>query len=187
MYFEEETFEQVDFSKKRIKIGEYENCTFLDCDFSNSDISELNFIDCEFKGCNLSMVNLDNTIFNNVIFIDCKMLGLQFENCNDLLLSISFYNCTLNHSSFSGVDSKITTFENSKLHEVDFTNSDLSKSIFNNCDFQNATFVNTNLQESDFTSSYNYVIDPEINRIRKAKFDLPGVLGLLTKYDIKIT
>lgn len=186
MYFEEETFEHVNFTKKHIKAGEYENCTFLDCDFSNSDISGLNFIDCEFKGCNLSMVLMHDTIFNNVIFTDCKMLGLQFENCNDLLLTISFFNCTLNHSLFSGIDLKKTTFEKSILHEVDFANTDLYKSVFKGCDLQNSLFVNTNLQESDFTGSFNYLIDPEINRIRKAKFDLPGVLGLLAKYDIKI-
>jgi uncharacterized protein YjbI with pentapeptide repeats len=81
---------------------------------------------------------------------------------------------------------KNTIFENSKLHDVDFTNADLYKSVFNKCDLQNATFVNANLQESNFKESYNYVIDPEINRIRKASFDLPGALGLLAKHDIKI-
>jgi len=29
MYFEEETFEQVDFSKNRYKKGEYEDCVFV--------------------------------------------------------------------------------------------------------------------------------------------------------------
>nr|WP_319393977.1 pentapeptide repeat-containing protein [uncultured Desulfobacter sp.] len=186
MYFEEETFEQVDFSKNRHKKGAYEDCIFLNCDFSTSDISEFNFIDCEFNGCNFSMAKMNQTIFNNGKFMDCKMLGMAFESCDDLLLSISFYNCILNHSSFDGVNLKNTTFENSKLHDVDFTNADLYKSVFNNCDLHNATFINANLQESIFKASYNYVIDPDVNRIRKASFDLPGALGLLAKYDIKI-
>jgi uncharacterized protein YjbI with pentapeptide repeats len=130
MYFEKKTFEQVDFSKNRNKNGEYENCVFLICDFSTSDISEFNFIDCEFKGCNLSMVKMNKTIFNNGLFMDCKMLGMQFESCDDLLLSISFYNCILNHSSFNRDNLKNTIFENSKLHDVDFTSLFLTSVIY---------------------------------------------------------
>ena len=132
------------------------------------------------------MAKMNRTIFNNGKFMDCKMLGMEFESCDDLLLSINFYNCTLNHSSFNGVNLKNTTFEDSKLYDVDFTNADLYKVVFNNCDLHNAIFINANLQEAIFKGSCNYVIDPEINRIRKANFDLPGALGLLAKYDIKI-
>lgn len=187
MYFQETTFKQINFYDEKPEPGEYENCIFSECDFSNTDISELNFIDCEFKICNLSMAKMDNTIFNEVVFKDCKMLGMQFENCNDLLLFISFYNCTLDHSSFHGLNLKTTLFKNCKLHNADFTGTGLFKSVFENCDLQNAVFINANLQKSDFRQSYNYIIDPEINRIQKAKFDLPGVFGLLAKYDISIT
>ena len=49
-----------------------------------------------------------------------------------------------------------------------------------------ATFDNSNLEKVDFTTAFNFSIDPEINRIKKAKFSLAGVLGLLNKYDIII-
>ena len=38
----------------------------------------------------------------------------------------------------------------------------------------------------DFKTSYNYSIDPEVNSIKKAKFSLEGISGLLYKYDIVI-
>ncbi len=38
----------------------------------------------------------------------------------------------------------------------------------------------------DFRTSFNYSIDPQLNRIKKAKFSLPGIAGLLDKYDIVI-
>jgi len=44
--------------------------------------------------------------------------------------------------------------------------------------------INENLTLVDFTTSYNYSIDPGINKIYKAKFSFPGVMGLLDKYDI---
>lgn len=185
-YMEEEIFQKRDFTTSFLPKGSYESCTFIDCDFSNSDISDSKFMECEFKRCNLTMVELSNTILMNIKFSESKMLGLQFANCNTLLLSVSFSDCILNHSSFFTVNLKKTVFENTKLREVDFTKSDLTSSIFNNCDFTGAIFINTCIEKSDFSSSYNYVLDPDVNRIKKAKFGLPGVLGLLAKYDIEI-
>jgi uncharacterized protein YjbI with pentapeptide repeats len=81
---------------------------------------------------------------------------------------------------------KKTTFRNSQIQETDFTECDLSNSIFDNCDLVKATFENSVLEKVDFRSSFNYILDPEINRIKKAKFSLPAVTGLLAKYDIEI-
>jgi hypothetical protein len=49
-----------------------------------------------------------------------------------------------------------------------------------------ANFEQTTLEKSDFRTSYNYSINPELNRIKKAKFSLNAIAGLLTKYDIVI-
>ncbi|MFA6817204.1 MAG: pentapeptide repeat-containing protein [Lentisphaeria bacterium] len=186
MYCENERYKQEDFSKKLLKYREYENCNFLDCNFSNSDISGIKFIDCVFENCNMSMVKLKNTELNHVQFKGNKMFGLHFDDCNDFLLSMSFANCQLNYSSFFGLKIKNTTFAKTCLHDVDFTGADLSKSVFSNCDFTNATFSKTNVEGVNFATSYGYALDPEQNQIRKAKFDLQGVLGLLTKYDIVV-
>jgi hypothetical protein len=42
------------------------------------------------------------------------------------------------------------------------------------------------LEKADLRTSYNYSIDPETNKIRKARFALLGIRGLLEKYDIPI-
>ncbi len=70
--------------------------------------------------------------------------------------------------------------------EVDFSNCDLSGSVFENCNLLRATFENTILEKADFCTSFNYSLDPEINKIKKAKFSLSGLIGLLDKYDIEI-
>ena len=54
------------------------------------------------------------------------------------------------------------------------------------CNLLNATFDNTNLEGADLTQSTNYAIDPERNKIKGAKFSLPEIVGLLTKYGIQI-
>jgi uncharacterized protein YjbI with pentapeptide repeats len=114
------------------------------------------------------------------------MLGLRFDTCNEFGLSISFESCQLNHSSFYKTKIKKTFFKNSHLQEADFTETDLTDSVFDNCDMERATFDQTLLEKVDFRTSINYSIDPELNRIKKAKFSIFGVVGLLDKYDIEI-
>jgi len=114
------------------------------------------------------------------------MLGLQFETCHEFGLSFSFDNCLLNHSSFFKTKLRKMTFKDSKLQEVDFTECDLTGSVFTGCDLAMASFRNTILEKTDFRTSFNYTIDPDANRIKKAKFSLSGAAGLLDKYDIII-
>jgi uncharacterized protein YjbI with pentapeptide repeats len=99
---------------------------------------------------------------------------------------MGFEDCQLNLSSFFKLKLKNTRFIKCSLHEVDFTEADLTSSVFENCDLQRTIFSNTILEKADFRTAFNYSIDPEVNRIKKAKFSLPGVLGLLSKYAIEI-
>lgn len=99
---------------------------------------------------------------------------------------MSFNACQLNMASFYQLELKYTQFNNCSLHEVDFSEADFTHSTFNDCDLIGATFYNTNLEKADFRTSYGYLIDPETNRIGKAKFSLSGVSGLLYNYGIEI-
>ncbi|GHU58990.1 hypothetical protein FACS189411_15280 [Bacteroidia bacterium] len=81
---------------------------------------------------------------------------------------------------------KNTRFKNTQLQEVDFVEADLTGSIFENCDLTRTIFERTILEKADFRTSYNYSLDPEANRIKKAKFSLTGLPGLLSKYNIEI-
>ena len=74
----------------------------------------------------------------------------------------------------------------SLLEETDFTESDLTNSIFDHCNLANAIFDSTILNKVDFRTAYNYRIDPEHNSIKKARFSMLGIAGLLNKYDIDI-
>lgn len=185
-YFEDQTFESIDFSKKPLALGEYEGCSFINCNFSDTDLSEIQFIDCQFKSCNLSMVKTIKTSFNGIAFQDCKILGVNFENCSEFLFKVDFNKCILNFSSFYKRNLKKTAFQGCILQETDFTQADLTGALFDQCDLLNTKFEQTNLEKADLRSAVNYSIDPEINRVKKAKFSLQGITGLLDKYDIEI-
>ena len=186
VFIENEIFEKADYSKVKLAKGEYDDCTFKNCLFLNVNVSETIFIDCEFVNCNFSNSYLKNTSFRSVIFKNCKLLGLQFNDCNPFLLSIGFEECHLNIVSFYKMKLKNTKFNKCKLQEVDFSETDLTNASFNNCDLIGSIFNATILEKADFRTSYNYSIDPEINRLKKAKFSLHGVVGLLGKYQIEI-
>jgi uncharacterized protein YjbI with pentapeptide repeats len=186
VFIEQTTFENVIMLEKPLETGDYEICTFRRCDFSNADLSYMNFFECEFIDCNLSLVKLIQTTLREVRFNSCKLMGLHFEDCNNLMITLDCKDCILTLSSFYKIKLKKTRFINSKITEVDFTETDLSNSVFENCDLRLTTFQSTNLEGVDFRTSFNYSIDPEINRIKKAKFSLPAIIGLLNKYDIEI-
>jgi fluoroquinolone resistance protein len=81
---------------------------------------------------------------------------------------------------------KKAVFSNCSLHEVDFTETDLSQAVFENCDFAGATFDQTILEKVDLRSSHHYIIDPENNRLKKAKVSSAELAGLLQKYELDI-
>src|SRR5690349_510364 len=118
-YVEDKTFEKINFTEKSFAKGDYEGCSFINCDFSNTDLSNINFSECSFIGCNLSMAKLIKTAMQEIVFRDCKLLGLRFDDCSDFLFAVQFDNCTLNLTSFFKRRLKNTNFKNSVLQEVD--------------------------------------------------------------------
>lgn len=127
------------------------------------------------------MVKIVSAAFRKVIFRECKMFGMPFNDCNEFGLSFSFDGCQLNNSVFYKTSLKKTVFRNSRL-----TEADLSGAVFGNCDLSGAVFERTNLEKADFRTSYNYSVDPSLNRLKKARFSLSEVHGLLRHLDIGI-
>lgn len=180
VYVEGKTFDKAEQLAK----GEYENCTFDHCVFT--DLSNIKFIECTFMHCNLSLATLSNAAFRDVTFNDSKMLGLRFDSCNKFGFDIKADNCNLNNVSFYQMKLIKTKLSNSTMKEADLSECDLSGSVLHNCDLAGAVFDRTVLEKADLRTSYNYSINPENNRIRKAKFSMNGIAGLLDKYDIVI-
>lgn len=181
-YFLENEFS----NEKNLAIGEYEKCQFKNCDFSERSLSQFRFIDCEFDNCNLSMCALSGTLLQKVNFIDCKLLGLRFDSCNEFSLSLSFEKCVLNHSSFYQLKLRDTKFSQCQLVECDFAETDLNGSIFTNSNLKGAIFDRTNLEKSDLSTAFNFIINPENNHIKSAKFSIAGLAGLLSNHQIII-
>ena len=186
VYEQDKQFDGKDYTARPLAVGDYENCRFTNCNFAESNLSKITFIDCEFDNCNMSAANINGTSFQETTFINCKLMGLRFEDCNQFLFTVTFTNCLLNLSTFYKLKLKNTRFANCSMQEVDFTEADLTAAEFNNCNLLHAVFDNSILEKADLRTAINFSIDPERNKIKKAKFSMSSLSGLLHKYDLII-
>jgi len=99
---------------------------------------------------------------------------------------MSFERCMMRLAVFVGLDLKNTRFSGCDLQEADFTDANLVGALFDDCDLRLAIFFHANLEKADFRTAFNFSIPPESNRLRKAKFSLHGLPGLLDGYGIEI-
>ena len=177
-------FKQVDFSEQKLADNEYESCEFVNCIFNS--IKGITFNDCEFINCNFSNANIDLCILNECHFTDCKLIGLNFNRVKDFGFYITAKNCNLSYATFERKKLNKSSFNDCLMKGVNLTQTDLSSSKITNCDFSEAVFEQTNIESVDFTTSINFLIDPAMNRVKKAKFSRHDLSGLLYRYQLII-
>lgn len=185
-YIDDERFDKQNFTETPLTYTDFEGCAFTGCDFSNLDLSGMKFVDCAFEGCNLSMIKTYDTVFSQVRFTHCKMLGIRFEDCHAVGASYELDHCQLDYASFYQQHLKGMTIRGCQFKEADFSECDASHTVFETCDFLLARFDHSNLEGSDFRTSFNYSISPTLNRLKKAKFSLSGAVGLLDEFEVAI-
>lgn len=185
-----EHFKDLDLAGKEIILKEFENCSFLGCNFSETIFNKCKFYECTFTRCNLSIAKVKSCSFFATVFDESKVIGINWTTAtwSNLKLSspISFNKCILNDSSFVGLCLKEIAIVECKAHEVDFREADCEKANLTFTDFTNSLFNKTNLSQADFTEATNYQINLFFNEIKKAKFSLPEATNLLRCLDIEI-
>ena len=169
-YFDSEEYSKIDFRKSKIKKGEYDNCTFINCNFEGIHASNIQFVACEFVECNFSNTIVKDTAFKEVQFINCKMIGVKFNECDSFLLQFYFKECQLNFSSFYQLKVSNTQFVDCNLQEVDFTETVIMSSVFDNCD---KFIFDVDKKFTDYASSVGIkVIDSLDDDTLAGKFDV---------------
>lgn len=180
----DQTFEKITHLPTGTKQTQFEDCTFRNSDLTEANFQGCNFVKCTFVNCNLSMVKFAQIGLDHIQFTDCKMVGADFSTAKDFLFGVNFSNSILDYAAFMKKKNRKAKFENCSLKGADFTEADLTETKFINCDFDRAIFMQSTLNGADFVTSFNYTIDPERNSLRKAKFAVSGLPGLLTNYGI---
>ncbi|MFT6895979.1 MAG: fluoroquinolone resistance protein [Paraglaciecola sp.] len=168
----------------------FEDCEFINCDFTDLLIENCIFTDCQFTSCNLSFVKLNGSQFVNVVFSACKLLGVNWTYaCWQGLMSgagLSFKHSILNSSSFFALYIAGIHIIECKAQDVDFREADLQAANFTGTDLRNTLFMHTNLSQANFTDATDYYIDLRNNVLTKARFSRYEALNLLTSMDIDL-
>ncbi|MBP6795892.1 MAG: pentapeptide repeat-containing protein [Saprospiraceae bacterium] len=182
---EKTSFEKRIYFEEKIE-GYFEDCDFKECDFTDASFENSSFANCRFRQCNFSNTKVIQTNLVDCHFIHCKMVGVSFDLCEKYYYTLRMEDSSLDYASFYGLKLRSSKFKNCTFREADFTLSDVSSVDFDQCDFTGAHFEKTNLEKADLRTCRNYLIDPDTNKIKKARFSMPQVVGLLYKYDIVI-
>lgn len=185
-YHELKEFRDINYSGKTMRKRAFNKCKFVGCNFYKSDLRDNSFEDCLFDNCDFSMADVDGTGLRNISFNNCKILGVNFTKCSRFMFSFSFENCIIDYSTFFGTKLKKTQFIKCSLKEVDFSEADLSSASFNQSDLSGTKFSNTILEKADFRYAVNFDIDPEYNKLKKARFSVTQLEGLLYKHQLDI-
>ncbi|MCW4469852.1 pentapeptide repeat-containing protein [Flavobacterium sp. MFBS3-15] len=174
------------YNQDDIMYKDFERCTFTQCDFTACNFTGVAFIDCNFISCNFSEAKINYVGLRGAFFDNCNFTGVNFSMVDKLFFSIEFKNSTLDYAKFYTLKIKGTIFTDCSLIAVDFMSTDLTEVLFDNCNLHKAVFHDSIAQKADFTTSYNYSIDPERNKLRRARFSQEGLKGLLEKYEIVV-
>lgn len=165
---------------------EISNIYFYWINFTWKNFTWKNFNNCIFEKCNLSNIDLRATIFNNIEFKNSKIMWLKFVDLSHFLANFNFSDCNISLSSFYWMSLKNTNFNDCEIKESDFNNTDLENVKFNYCDLEKSIFSNCNMKNTSFIWSYNFSIDPTINKLNKTKFTRENCLWLLNNLNIII-
>lgn len=186
MHISGATFTDIDFGTEGWAHREYEGCRFINCQTPDQSLAGIQFTDCVWRHCDLSNAGLQQTALRNVHFDHCKLMGLQFDDCNPFLWSVSFAHCLLALASFRGIKMKKTVFNTCVLTEADFTSTDLSGAAFLQCDLSGAVFEQTNLEGADLREAWHFSISPASNKLKQTRFAANNLQGLLAHLNIRI-
>lgn len=166
--------------------GDFEKCTFLECDFTGADFSDADFADCTFERCRLVMSKFEQAGMRDVLFSGCEVRGVDFGLCRKFGFSTAFRRCHLSFCSFHELKMPKTVFEGCELIECFFSECDLTRADFSACDLERTLFERCKLEKADFRTAFRYAIDPAANRMRGARFSREGLEGLLAQYGLEI-
>jgi fluoroquinolone resistance protein len=164
---------------------ELEDETYNGLELINTDLRRGKIVDCIFEDCILNAVNLTDTNLQ-ASFLNCKVQGINFFTAKRTFLSLKFERCLIRYSSFAELTLNATSFENCSFEHVDFADAKLVGAKFSGSTFTECTFKNTDLSKADFRNARGYAIDPTLNKLAKARFDLPEAISLLDHFNIRL-
>jgi uncharacterized protein YjbI with pentapeptide repeats len=179
----QEKFTRLSLTGETFKAIAFDECEFAACSFINCKFEKSKFLNCRFNECVLSAVVPMDCRLNEVRFLKCKVIGIDWTKTQQVR-DLDFAESQVNYSSFKLMSLPKTRLIKCEAKEVDFTEADLSQGDFRQTDFEGSRFFKTNLSFANFKGAKNYYIDARNNTLKQTRFSLPDALSLLNSLDI---
>jgi uncharacterized protein YjbI with pentapeptide repeats len=184
--FTNQQYQQLNTATRQLEKATYEDCAFIQCDFQATDISQFVFVGCTFTDCDFALSNIFDTAWREVSFVGCKLSGLHFNTSRKLGIDIRFESSIISNCVFYQLKMKQTQFKACRILECDFSEADLSGADFSESDLAGSVFEQSILEKANFISAFNFRIDPEKNKLKKASFAKINLAGLLTRHQLTL-
>ncbi|WP_136477039.1 Qnr family pentapeptide repeat protein [Pseudomonas sp. DG56-2] len=159
------------FENKRIDVNEFtgrivSGVSFLDCDFSRTDLTETQFIDCSFYdrdrqiGCNFRSAKLKGASFKRCdlsvcVFNFASALGLEISECKAQgadFSSASFMNVISNKSWFCSAYINKSNLAYANFSKVNLEKCELWDNRWTGANVTGANFSGSDLSGGEFTA-----------------------------------
>lgn len=152
-------FQGFDFSGMNLNRVSMRNCTFIDCDFTNSRFSFSDIVDAYCLDCN---------------FTDASLRVSKIG-------SASFISCNFNHADLSYCSAEETDFTGSTLIETNLSNMSLVKADFTNAHIENVCAYGISAWDLilDHAKQSNIAISHSNNSITVPTIELAQFISLL--------
>ena len=181
-YFDQ-AFSGLEWVRGVVTAVTFEECTFKDCNLSETQFPRCTFRDCQFQNCDLSLIEVEYCTFQRTKFQDCKLVGVNWAKVGRIQL-VEFHDCNISYNTFMELDLERAVITSCVAKEAYFDECNLTDANCTRTDFSESRFFHTNLTRTDFTNARNYFISAHLNTLKKTKFAMPEALALLHGLDI---
>lgn len=171
--------------------AEFQECTFVGCDFSEARFQAVRFIDCTFERCDLSMLKPIDCTVGGSQYVDCRMLGIDWTLAVWPRVPLhepnAFVRCDLSMSTFADLMLGAVRFEECRLREVTYRDANLAGAVFDRSDCAGADFLGADLSGASFRGVVGLWLDPRSVRLEGATVDPATGASILESLGVNLS
>jgi len=180
---EDALFNNVEFTNY-YNYTEIINSKIQNCNFEKAVFQGLDMTNCIIKLSNLANQSLMNHSYQQIIFDNCNLIGINFTD--SYLENILFKNCNLTYSNFSNTNLKNIIFDNCNLKSSSFNSVKWKELTLDNCDLSDSEFNKTSLKNLDISNCIINNINIDITKLKGLTVSYEQAISLSLLLGIKI-
>ena len=128
---------------------EFTACRFTRCTFRECDVKRFCFVDCVFDHCDLSNLRFENSTFQRVQFVDCRLTGVEWIKA--ALMNGSFKSCSMDYANLADTKLDHVEWSDCRMRESAWNNL-RAKQTFFQCDLTSAMIRGVSMKGMDMTT-----------------------------------